>query len=112
MWSARVDRDVRLILHKRGDTTVLCYVDHHDAAYAWAGRRRLDVHETTGAAQIVVVDERTEEVVKRVPRVIVGDDAADGMQNSQISTSPSSSWPTTPAPRASRLTRSAREPTR
>jgi hypothetical protein len=76
MWSARVDRDVRLILHKRGDTTVLCYVDHHDAAYAWAGRRRLDVHETTGAAQFVVIDERTQEVVRRVAKVVLDDDAA------------------------------------
>ena len=59
--------------------TVLCYVDHHDAAYAWAGRRRLDVHDTTGAAQIVVIDERTEEVVKRVPRVVIdeGDPAPE-----------------------------------
>jgi hypothetical protein len=38
MGSGRVDLDVHLILHKRGDTTVVCYVDHHDAAYAWAKR--------------------------------------------------------------------------
>lgn len=29
-WSVRVSRDVRIIVHKRADSTVLCYVDHHD----------------------------------------------------------------------------------
>ena len=74
MWSARVSRDLRLILNKRGDATVVCHVDHHDGAYAWARRRRLEAHETTGAAQFVVIDERTEEVVKQVARVVVEDD--------------------------------------
>ena len=32
-WSARVGRDVRLIIHKTQASVLLCYVDHHDAAY-------------------------------------------------------------------------------
>jgi hypothetical protein len=27
-------------------------MDHHDKAYAWAERRKLEVHPKTGAAQI------------------------------------------------------------
>lgn len=54
-WSARVNRDIRLIVHKTESQLVLCYVDHHDKAYAWAERRRLDVHPTTHAAQFVVL---------------------------------------------------------
>ena len=34
-WSVRVSRDVRLIVHKTDANLLLCYVDHHDAAYQW-----------------------------------------------------------------------------
>ena len=49
-WSVRVSRDLRLIVHKSGTNLLLCYVDHHDAAYRWAERRRLETHPRTGAA--------------------------------------------------------------
>src|SRR5437764_15320197 len=49
-WSVRAGSDVRLIVHKDEASLVLCYADHHDKAYAWAERRRLDTHPTTGAA--------------------------------------------------------------
>ena len=61
-WSARVNRDIRLILHKTGDSLLVAYVDHHDPAYAWAERRRIEAHPRTGAVQIVEVRERVEEV--------------------------------------------------
>lgn len=62
-WSVRVSGDIRLIVHKTGDSLLLCYVDHHDKAYAWAERRRLQTHPVTGAAQLVEVRERIEEIV-------------------------------------------------
>ena len=40
-WSVRVNRDLRIIVHKTGDSILLAYVDHHDNAYAWAERRRI-----------------------------------------------------------------------
>lgn len=61
-WSARVNRDVRLIVHKTGNSLLVAYVDHHDAAYAWAERRRIEAHPRTGAIQIVEVRERVEDV--------------------------------------------------
>jgi superfamily I DNA/RNA helicase len=61
-WSARVNRDVRLMLHRTGASCVLCYVDHHDAAYAWAERRRMEVHPVTGAAQLVEIREKVVEI--------------------------------------------------
>lgn len=61
-WSARVNRDVRLIVHKTGDSMLVAYVDHHDDAYAWAERRRIEAHPRTGAIQIVEVRERVEDV--------------------------------------------------
>jgi hypothetical protein len=61
-WSARVNRDVRLIVHKTGDSVLVAYVGHHDDAYAWAERRRIEAHPRTGAIQIVEVRERVEDV--------------------------------------------------
>jgi hypothetical protein len=57
-WTARVSKDLRIVLHKSGDQMLLAYVDHHDAAYRWAERRRLVPHERTGAMQFVVVVEQ------------------------------------------------------
>lgn len=61
-WSVRVNRDVRLIIHKTKDSFLICFVAHHDNAYKWAERRRIDTHPRTGAAQIVEVRERVEEI--------------------------------------------------
>src|SRR6266536_1930613 len=46
----RVSRDVRIIVHRTGMSLLLCYVGHHDAAYQWAERRRVETHPKTGAA--------------------------------------------------------------
>lgn len=62
-WSVRVGSDLRLIVHKSQASLLLCYVDHHDKAYDWAERRRLETHPTTGAAQLVEIRETVKEVV-------------------------------------------------
>ncbi len=67
-WSVRVSRDVRIIVHKSADSTVLCYVDHHDDAYKWAERRKLETHPKTGTAQLVEVRETVREII--VPRAV------------------------------------------
>ena len=67
-WSVRVNTDLRLIVHKTSASLLLCYVDHHNKAYQWAERRKLETHPTTGAAQWVEIRERVEEVV--VPQYI------------------------------------------
>ncbi len=60
-WSVRVNADIRLIVHKTASSLLLAYVDHHDAAYKWAERRKIERHPTTGAMQMVEVRERVEE---------------------------------------------------
>jgi len=62
-WSVRVSSDIRLIVHKTEDSLLLCYVDHHDKAYDWAERRKLEAHPKTGAAQLVEIRETVKEVV-------------------------------------------------
>src|SRR5260221_6569921 len=61
-WSVRVGSDIRIIIHKTTSSFLLCYVDHHDKAYAWAERRKLETHPKTGAAQLVAIRERVEEI--------------------------------------------------
>ena len=67
-WSIRVSRDVRLIVHKTGASLLLCYVGHHDDAYQWAERRKLETHPRTGAAQFVEIRERVQEIT--IPKYV------------------------------------------
>ena len=62
-WSVRVSSDLRLIMHKTPGSLLLCYVDHHEPAYAWAERRRLETHPKTGAAQLVEIRETIQEIL-------------------------------------------------
>ena len=61
-WSVRVSSDIRIIVHKTESSLLLCYVDHHDKAYHWAERRKLETHPKTGAAQLVEIRETVQEI--------------------------------------------------
>ncbi|MBI2918962.1 MAG: ATP-dependent helicase [Chloroflexi bacterium] len=67
-WSVRIGGDLRLIVHKTPGSLLLCYVDHHDQAYDWAERRKLETHPQTGAAQLVEIRELVQEIV--VPKYL------------------------------------------
>ncbi len=67
-WSVRVSRDIRIIVHKTESSLLLCYVGHHDKAYHWAERRKLETHPKTGAAQLVEVREMVREIT--VPKYV------------------------------------------
>lgn len=62
-WSVRVSAGIRLIVHRTEGSLLLCYVDHHDRAYAWAERRKLEIHPATGAAQMIELRESIREIV-------------------------------------------------
>jgi hypothetical protein len=62
-WSVRVSADIRLIVHRTSDSLLLCYVDHHDKAYDWAERRKLETHPNTGAAQLVELRETVQQII-------------------------------------------------
>jgi len=69
-WSIRVTSDIRVIVHRSDSNLLLCYVDHHDSAYKWAERRKLETHPKTGAAQLVEIRETVVEI--QVPRYVDG----------------------------------------
>ena len=70
-WSVWVSRDIRLIVHRTASIVMLVHVGHHDAAYRWAERRRIERHPRTGAAQIVEIRETVREI--EVPRVLAAE---------------------------------------
>jgi mRNA-degrading endonuclease RelE of RelBE toxin-antitoxin system len=65
-WSVRVSSNIRLIVHRSSASLLLCYADHHDDAYRWAERRRLEIHPKTGAAQLIEIREKIQEII--IPR--------------------------------------------
>ncbi len=67
-WSIRVTSDIRLIVHRNDTSLLLCYIGHHDDAYHWAERRRMETHPRTGAAQLVEIRERVQEIT--VPKYV------------------------------------------
>ena len=67
-WSVRVNRDIRIIVHKTESNLLLCYVDHHEDAYDWAERRKIERHPKTGAAQLVEIRETVKEIA--VPKYV------------------------------------------
>ena len=65
LWTARVNRDIRMVVHKQDGNTLLAWVGHHDAAYRWAETRRIESHPKTGAVQIVEARETIEDVITK-----------------------------------------------
>jgi mRNA-degrading endonuclease RelE of RelBE toxin-antitoxin system len=73
-WSVRVSDDIRIIVHRTDASLLLCYVDHHDKAYHWAERRKLETHPKTGAAQLVELRETVQNTVVQntvVPNIVM-----------------------------------------
>jgi mRNA-degrading endonuclease RelE of RelBE toxin-antitoxin system len=69
-WSVRVNADLRLIVHRTASSFLLAYVAHHDPAYKWAERRKIERHPTTGAMQLVEVRERVHEIEVFQPKAV------------------------------------------
>jgi mRNA-degrading endonuclease RelE of RelBE toxin-antitoxin system len=69
--SVRVSRDIRIIVHQSKGSLLICFVGHHDPAYRWAERRKLEIHPTTGAAQLVEIRETVQEII--IPNYITED---------------------------------------
>ncbi len=62
-WSLRVNADIRIIIHRIGSSILLAYVDHHDQAYAWAARRKIECHPKAGTIRYVLLEEQQDETL-------------------------------------------------
>jgi hypothetical protein len=83
-WSVRVNADIRLIVHRTEASILLAYVDHHDDAYRWAERRKIERHPTTGAMQLVEVRERVVEETARRPSLAPSEPAPSAKWSARL----------------------------
>jgi hypothetical protein len=83
-WSVRVNADIRLIVHRTSSSLLLAYVAHHDPAYKWAERRKIERHPTTGAMQLVEVRERVQEIEVFAPKAAVKPKLFDNLRKFEL----------------------------
>lgn len=57
--SIRANQDVRIILAaaEKEDLYLMLYVAHHDPAYKWAEKRKIEINPNTGSLQVFTVEE-------------------------------------------------------
>jgi superfamily I DNA/RNA helicase/mRNA-degrading endonuclease RelE of RelBE toxin-antitoxin system len=78
--SARITQDLRTILHQSNGMLTLLYAGHHEDAYRWAERRRIENHPVTGTLQIVETSEGVQDEINvavstsKTPRTFAGYD--------------------------------------
>lgn len=53
LFSISPNDELRVIVHQDGMRYVLLHVGHHDAAYRWANRHRVDRHKVTSEVQLI-----------------------------------------------------------
>ncbi len=56
-WSLRINRDIRVIVHKTNNECTACFVGHHDDAYDWAENKTYGKHPKTGYPQVNILRE-------------------------------------------------------
>jgi len=59
LWSCRVNRDLRIILHQHNGRMTLLYVDHHDKAYSWSENRVYKYDERSQNWKVIKMKEET-----------------------------------------------------
>jgi len=59
LWSCRVTRDLRIILHQQNGQMTLLYVDHHDKAYAWGENRVFKFDDRIKNWKVIKMKEET-----------------------------------------------------
>ncbi len=59
--SIRANQDVRIILAaaEQDELYLMLYVDHHEPAYNWAAKRKVEINPNTGSLQVFTVEDRT-----------------------------------------------------
>jgi len=86
MRSARVNRDVRIILctTDTAGLVILLYVDHHDDAYSWAEKRKIELNPYTQAIQVYQVAEQIVSPDAEAPSAESPSGAFSELKNKQL----------------------------
>lgn len=84
--SIRVNQDVRIILAAadKQDLYLMLYVDHHDLAYKWAEKRKIEINPNTGSLQVFTVEESIAQQVPQTPDTAAQPGLFDSLRDRQL----------------------------
>ncbi|WP_457943785.1 UvrD-helicase domain-containing protein [Vreelandella alkaliphila] len=84
--SIRANQDVRIILAaaEKENLYLMLYVDHHEPAYTWASKRKVEVNPNTGSLQMFTVEEGVLEPPAHQPAAPVAAGLFDAIRDRQL----------------------------
>src|SRR5690554_1759731 len=83
--SIRANQDIRIILAaaEKEDLYLMLYVDHHEPAYKWAEKRKVEINPNTGSLQVFKVEEYVQEQ-KAAPSIPAQPGLFDAIRDRQL----------------------------
>lgn len=83
--SIRVNQDVRIILAtvEKQNLYLMLYIDHHEQAYFWAARRKVEINPNTGNLQVFTVQEQ-ELIATEQPAMVTQPGLFDAIRDRQL----------------------------
>lgn len=96
LWSVRATQDIRVILWRNGNLTLLLYAAHHDEAYQWAARHRIGTDPRSGAIQLILLP-TVQEQTQPPPPLFIPSATAPAAPDATIPLSPPDAWPVPPS---------------
>ncbi|SUD67279.1 putative DNA helicase [Pseudomonas putida] len=83
--SIRVNQDVRIILAtvEKQNLYLMLYIDHHEQAYFWAARRKVEINPNTGSLQVFTVQEQ-ELAAPEQPAMVAQPGLFDAIRDRQL----------------------------
>ncbi|MEC8897311.1 UvrD-helicase domain-containing protein [Marinobacter sp. bablab_jr008] len=84
--SIRANQDVRIILAaaEKEDLYLMLYVDHHEPAYKWAEKRKIEINPNTGSLQVFTVEESTLEQATGIQQTPAQPGLFDAVRDRQL----------------------------
>lgn len=84
--SIRANQDVRIILAaaEAEDLYLMLYADHHDRAYEWAAKRKVEINPNTGILQVFQVEEAQVTSISDSPKATSQPGLFDALRDRQL----------------------------
>lgn len=84
--SIRANQDVRIILAAAEDENLylMLHVGHHEPAYDWAAKRKVEINPNTGTLQVFTVQEKFAEVVRKSTATVGQPGLFDDIRDRQL----------------------------
>jgi len=84
--SIRANQDVRIILAaaEKEDLYLMLHVGHHEPAYNWAAKRKVEINPNTGSLQVFTVDESAKQAAPTQPAAAEQPGLFDAIRDRQL----------------------------